>query len=104
TDVGYVLQGVHRTLDCRSCHQAGNYFIDSQCSSCHLSDYRRAMGPDRWHRFDLNNQANPNGPFFIIGSSGNRDGDGNLINNVSTDCGRCHNQFAWGLGASFVPN
>ncbi|MEO1336403.1 MAG: hypothetical protein AAFV29_12205 [Myxococcota bacterium] len=99
TDVGYVLQGVHRTLDCRSCHQAGNYFIDSQCSSCHLSDYRRAMGPNGWHGFDLNfNQANPNDRFIIVGSPGNPN------QNVSTDCGRCHNQFAWGLGASLVPN
>ncbi|MEM7678345.1 MAG: hypothetical protein AAF449_20320, partial [Myxococcota bacterium] len=73
--------------------QAGNYFIDSQCSSCHLSDYRRSMAGG-WHELDLAINADPQAPFYIVG----------IFNNpnqgvASTDCGVCHNQFAWGLGA-----
>lgn len=107
TDVGYVLQGIHRTLDCRSCHQAGNYFISSDCYACHLSDYRRSMLlPGGWHRADisLNRDAVANGRFYIAGS-------GTLqalqqqqgLGPTSTDCGQCHTQFAWGLGAKIVP-
>ena len=104
TDVGYILQGVHRMLDCRSCHQAGNYFISSECYSCHLSDYRRSMStPGSWHTGDIAlNQADENvnpGDFFIFGSVPNKLNRGL----VSTDCGDCHNQFDWGLGATIAP-
>ncbi len=106
TDVGFVLQGVHRMLDCRSCHQAGNYFVSGDCYSCHLSDYRQSMlTPGGWHNTqDL--QANINDPaavaagqFYIIGSVANQATTGL----ASTDCGTCHNQFDWTLGAIIAP-
>ena len=104
TDVGFVLQGIHRMLDCRSCHQAGNYFIGSDCYSCHLSDYRRSIQGGGWHgTFDVSlNADDPNVPadrFFIFGSAANKD----ITGLVSTDCGECHNQFAWGVGTRVVP-
>lgn len=87
TEVGFVLQGVHRMLDCRSCHQAGNYFIGDRCMDCHLSDYRSSA----WHETDG----------FLNQSLG--DGRGHTINGGYTDgqtlesydCGRCHNQFTF---------
>ena len=105
TDVGYVLQGIHRTLDCRSCHQAGNYFISSECYSCHMSDYRFSL-QNGWHRTDigLNNDSIPNGQFFVYGSPQNQQRQADLgLGPTSTDCGQCHTQFAWGLGAKIVP-
>lgn len=89
TEVGFVLQGVHRMLDCRSCHQGGNYFIGSQCMNCHLADYRSSS----WHQIDglFNDPAS--GRWVIDGGSGQR---------RSFDCGRCHNQFTF-FGAYGTP-
>jgi len=77
-ETGFVLEGVHRTLDCRECHNAGNYRIGKKCWSCHLSDYRGSV----FHTADL--AVGPNvavaGPFAA---------------GKSTDCGECHNQFTF---------
>ncbi|MBK8012634.1 MAG: cytochrome c3 family protein [Deltaproteobacteria bacterium] len=91
-DTGYVLQGIHRALECRQCHQAGNYFISSTCYSCHLGDYRASV----WHRADSNHQKT-NDVWHING--GYRD----ALATDSFDCGRCHNQFSFRLGTRLVP-
>jgi hypothetical protein len=93
TSVGFVLQGVHRMLDCRSCHQGGNYFIGDRCMNCHLADYRQSA----WHNdFDtLNNERGDGSRHFITGGYMG----GGL---QSYDCGRCHNQFTF-FGAYAVP-
>ena len=103
TDVGLILQGVHRLLDCRSCHQAGNYFISDQCLSCHMADFRASrwhMGVDGQGGIDRGlNLDSPDGLFFIFGAAQSQ-----LNNpNASTDCGACHNQFAWEVGVRSVP-
>ena len=81
-EVGFILEGVHRTLDCRSCHQQGNYFIGDDCVTCHLQDYRNAI----FHAGVPNQGLNANSDVIYI--QGLNDG---------TDCGSCHTQF------SFVP-
>ncbi|MEL6187392.1 MAG: hypothetical protein AAFU79_22445, partial [Myxococcota bacterium] len=96
TSVGYVLGGVHRMLDCRSCHQAGNYFIGNQCLNCHLDDYRGST----WHQIDVTLNGNlGDGQRFTI-NGGYAGADGNTLR--SYDCGRCHNQFTF-FGAYAVP-
>lgn len=82
TDVGFILQGVHRTLDCRSCHQAGNFFIGNQCMTCHLNDYRNAG-------FHQAVDARQQGNVIRVGGG-------------SYDCGRCHTQFTFS-GALVTP-
>lgn len=89
-DVGFVLQGVHRMLDCRQCHQAGNYFIPSNCYNCHLKDYRNAD----WHKTLDVIQNRGSDKFWITGGAGP---------GASYDCDRCHNQFTFGAGVFTAP-
>lgn len=85
-DTGYVLEGIHRTLECRQCHQAGNYFIGSNCYNCHLADYREAD----WHKgFDAD--LNRGKDVFIIHGGFN-------AQERSLDCDACHNQFTFARG------
>jgi hypothetical protein len=89
-DTGYVLQGLHRTLDCRQCHQAGNFFIGGQrCANCHLDDYRQSD----WHNIDLivNRGFVGVDKFYVVG--------GQSIEQESFECDYCHkNQWSWELG------
>jgi hypothetical protein len=87
-DTSYVLQGVHRTLDCRSCHRAGNYFIGNKCYSCHLQDYRASS----YHLGGF--YALPSGKVAINGTTG-------LAKTL--DCSLCHNQFSF-FGAYAQPH
>lgn len=92
-DVGYVLEGVHKTLDCRSCHLAGNYFIGKRCYNCHLDDFRNAD----WHKArEITAQAGK--PKVFVG--GVVDGTGQYRTN---DCGDCHNQFTFLKGTYLLP-
>jgi DnaJ-class molecular chaperone len=84
-DTGYVLEGIHRTLECRECHGAGNYFIGKKCYSCHLRDYREA----EWHR-GLEVAAQAGSPKVFIGDWARSGGKYDTI-----DCGECHNQFTF---------
>ena len=85
---GYVLEGVHRTLDCRTCHQIGSYFIGDRCYSCHLREYREAD----WHqRFEINAQRDQ--PKTYVG-----DWMGTAGNFRTLDCDECHNQFSFSQG------
>lgn len=86
-DTGFVLEGVHRTLDCRGCHQAGNYFIGQRCWNCHLQDYRNAS----WHAGELVGA----GPKLVI--------TGGAASAVSLDCDKCHNQFTFFAGTYLEP-
>jgi hypothetical protein len=46
-DAGFLLEGIHKTLDCFLCHK--NYILSRQpndCFSCHLEDYREADEPN----------------------------------------------------------
>ncbi|MBT3984021.1 MAG: hypothetical protein HOE90_21880 [Bacteriovoracaceae bacterium] len=61
----FPLRGVHRTLDCNSCHGSGNYQgTQSSCISCHTSDALSVANP-----VHIMPQFN--------------------------DCSRCHNQFSF---------
>ncbi len=88
---GYVLEGIHRMLDCRECHQAGNYFISDRCYGCHLRDYRAA----EFHRFEIDSQK-------ITGkvAIGGYQVDGKY---QTFDCGECHNQFTFFRSSTIVP-
>jgi hypothetical protein len=91
--VGFVLEGVHRTLDCRGCHQAGNYFIGDRCWSCHLKDYREAV----WHQqFEIFAQKDQ--PKTYVG-----DWLGTPGAFRSLDCDQCHNQFSFAVGTYGTP-
>jgi len=47
TNVGFRLEGVHRTLDCEACHgSAGFSPRPTDCSACHESDYRATREPN----------------------------------------------------------
>ncbi|MGZ5497295.1 MAG: cytochrome c3 family protein [Candidatus Aminicenantales bacterium] len=47
TNVGYKLEGVHRTLDCEACHGSAGFTARSpDCLSCHESDYRGTREPN----------------------------------------------------------
>ena len=47
TNVGFRLEGIHRTLDCEACHgTAGFTARPTDCFSCHESDYRGAQDPN----------------------------------------------------------
>jgi hypothetical protein len=85
-DTAYVLEGVHRMLDCRSCHRAGNYFIGNKCYHCHLNEYRNSL----FHAGDL---TAPSAKTQIRIASG-------LGQMTSIDCGRCHNQFTFSGGST----
>lgn len=85
-DTGYVLEGIHRMLECRQCHQAGNYFIKDNCYNCHLADYRNAT----WHQ-DFDGNLNQGNDQFIIHG-------GLQVQERSLDCGECHNQFTFFIG------
>ena len=74
-DTGYVLEGLHRTLDCRRCHQAGNFFIGQECYQCHMEDYRRSIQEGGFH-----------------GITPPEDGR-RVVSAIS--CGDCHNQFTF---------
>jgi hypothetical protein len=88
-----VLEGVHRNLDCRSCHNAGNYFIGKRCYSCHLRDYRGAA----WHQgLEIAGQAGQ--PKVSIG-----DWQGSAGQYKTYDCGECHNQFSFSLATYGTP-
>jgi len=44
---GFPLSGVHKTMDCFSCHPKGVFKGQSgDCYSCHAEDYRRASNPN----------------------------------------------------------
>lgn len=89
-DTGYVLEGIHRMLECRQCHQGGNYFIGDQCMNCHLDDYRGA----EWHN-TLDTIANDGNNVWNI--------TGGAIGEQSLDCDRCHNQFTFYVGTYVEP-
>ncbi len=86
-DTAFVLEGIHRSLECRQCHLAGNYAIgkNPRCYSCHLKQYLQAP----WHICgDQRQQADdpPNTPFHITGGTGGQ---------MSHDCDNCHTQFTF---------
>lgn len=88
-DTGYPLEGIHRMLDCRQCHQAGNYFIKGNCFNCHLADYREAP----WHQ-GIDPGLNAGRDTFIIHGSFQPQ-------EASLDCDACHNQFTFYTGTYF---
>jgi hypothetical protein len=46
-NVGYRLEGIHRTLDCEACHGSGGFSGRStDCYSCHRSDYEGTDDPN----------------------------------------------------------
>ena len=46
-NVGYRLEGIHRTLDCETCHGSGGFSGRStDCYSCHRSDYEGTDDPN----------------------------------------------------------
>jgi hypothetical protein len=66
TNVGYRLEGVHRTLDCEACHgSAGFSPRPTACFDCHARDYQGTDEP---------NHAQAGFP---------------------TDCSQCHSQRGW---------
>jgi hypothetical protein len=74
TNVGYKLEGVHRTLDCEACHgSAGFEPQPTACYGCHAEDYRGTEDPNH-------------------GQAG-----------FPTDCVQCHSQRSW-QDASFPHN
>jgi len=89
----YTLRGVHRALDCRSCHQAGNYFISTECYSCHLQDYRESGFHQEGEIF-----AQETLPKLKLG--GFRDEKNEY---VSLDCDQCHNEFSFITGTFSTP-
>jgi hypothetical protein len=65
-NVGYKLEGVHRTLDCETCHgTAGFEPQPTACYGCHAADYQGTDSP---------NHAQAGFP---------------------TDCAQCHSQLSW---------
>ncbi len=47
TNVGYRLEGIHRTLDCEACHgSAGFSARPTDCFGCHEADYRGTREPN----------------------------------------------------------
>ncbi len=47
SEVGYALEGVHRTLDCVDCHGESGFVMHKiECFSCHEEDYEEAEEPD----------------------------------------------------------
>jgi hypothetical protein len=46
-NIGYKLEGIHRTLDCEACHgSAGFTALSPDCFSCHEADYRGTQEPN----------------------------------------------------------
>jgi len=46
-NVGFRLEGIHRTLDCEDCHGSGGFTAQSpDCFACHESDYRGTRDPN----------------------------------------------------------
>ncbi|HMA52908.1 MAG TPA: cytochrome c3 family protein, partial [Acidobacteriota bacterium] len=46
-NVGYKLEGIHRTLDCEACHGSKGFTAQSpDCFSCHEADYRGTQDPN----------------------------------------------------------
>jgi hypothetical protein len=105
-DTGFVLEGLHRTLECRQCHLAGNYFIgkNPQCYNCHLSDYLASA----WHKGQdllLNSDPRVGLPDkYVITGLGGAAGAVALMNQKSFDCDGCHTQFTFaGAVTNTVP-
>ncbi len=47
TETGFRLEGVHRTLDCETCHGSGGFEPrPTDCYSCHEADYRGTREPN----------------------------------------------------------
>src|SRR5512143_4129996 len=47
TNAGYRLEGVHRTLDCETCHGTGGFRPEpTACYGCHAADYNRTEDPN----------------------------------------------------------
>jgi hypothetical protein len=90
-DTGFVLEGLHRTLECRQCHLAGNYFIgkNPDCVSCHLRDYFGS----KWHtQGEIGLQGRtPGQPTYVTGITSI-----DLVDQKrSFDCDVCHTQFTF---------
>ena len=71
----FPLTGVHRTLDCAACHEAGGVslrFVNTptECLACHRSDYESTTSP------------------------------AHVSASFPTDCEQCHSNRSWG-GSSF---
>jgi len=46
-NVGFRLEGIHRTLDCEACHGSGGFTAQQpDCYSCHRSDYEGTRDPN----------------------------------------------------------
>lgn len=89
-ETGFVLEGIHRTLDCRECHAAGNYFIGRGCWNCHLRDYRESV----WHgQGEVLAQGRLSRGAANIAIGGYYDNNANRY--LSLDCNQCHNQFSF---------
>lgn len=93
----YSLRGVHRTLDCRSCHQSGNYFIPNRCYNCHLSDYRKS----EHHQNEILSQVESPDSGGKIRIGGYQDPD--TGNYLTLDCDQCHNEFTFMTGTFKSP-
>ncbi len=66
TNVGYRLEGVHRTLDCEACHGSSGFAPrPTECYACHEADYRGTGDPNH------------------------------LQAGFPTNCPACHDQRAW---------
>ena len=55
TKTGYFLEGQHKSLGCRVCHDIADFGkVKSNCGSCHLDIHQGKLGPDcgRCHGFD----------------------------------------------------
>jgi hypothetical protein len=94
-DTGYVLEGIHRTLECRQCHLAGNYFLGKNppCYNCHLRDYFEST----WHQGIDFGTAQAGQPVHIIGIAQG------IVANKSYDCDACHTQFTFAGALSELP-
>lgn len=91
-DTGYVLEGIHRTLDCRQCHRAGNYFIGTDCHNCHLDDLRAGHA------------VGTGGAGADVVDDGRRYINWGLGDPTrSFDCAECHNQFTFRVARSTLP-
>ena len=66
TETGFRLEGIHRTLDCETCHGSGGFSPQpTACFSCHESDYLGTREPNHTEA------------------------------HFPTDCTACHSQRAW---------
>jgi hypothetical protein len=100
-DTGYVLEGIHRTLECRQCHLAGNYFIgkNPRCFNCHLDDYFNSNWHEGADRQQNANNAARGRDFFITGLAAPIA----ILQGKSFDCENCHTQFTFAGALNDVP-